>query len=72
MYKRSEGMPEIVQYWYPVALAIGNLIQLILHLRSKSVIDIARKMFGEETDNDTADVGRLESFLIQYRVFTSL
>ena len=65
-------MPKIIQYRYPISLAIRNLVQLVLHLRGKPIVDIARKVLRKEANDNPSNVGRLKSFLIQHRIFTRL
>ena len=54
----DERLPEFLQQRDPLLLAVGHRVERVLHLRGEVVVDIRRKVLGQEAADDLADVGR--------------
>src|SRR5262245_19086977 len=57
----DEGLPELLERYGPLLLAARDRVQLVLHRRRESVLDVAVEVVGEEAVDDLADVGGHEA-----------
>ncbi len=69
---RGEILPEALEDGNPFLLAVGNIVELILHFRGELVIDPMREVLGQELVHDASHVGRREPLLVEYDIFAVL
>ena len=64
-----EAFPKLAHYRHPLALATGNVIELVFELGGEMVIDVLGEMLGEEFVDNIAGIGGHKAFLLKCDVF---